>query len=105
MSSMVVKEIRYRLRPGVEREVFLSASEAVGQELETIPGYLRRELLEDDDGWFRDVVYWRSREDAKRSVTTIADKPDCQACIALMDESSMRITHLGAIQAHVAEPS
>jgi len=106
---LIAKEIRYRLHPGVEREAFLEAPEAVEPELETIAGYIRRELLEEDDGWFRDVVHWRSIEGAERSVEAIAAKPGCQTCIALMDASSMQIAHLRIVQEHFAcvvpEPS
>ena len=103
---MIAKEIRYRLHPGVEREAFLEAPEAVEPELETIAGYIRRELLEEDDGWFRDVVHWRSIEGAERSVEAIAAK---RSRLALMDASSMQIAHLRIVQEHFAcvvpEPS
>jgi hypothetical protein len=99
MSAAVAKAIRYRLRLGVDRAGFLAASDAVGPELETIPGYLRRELLEEDDGSFGDVVCWRSMSDAQRSTEAIAAQPDSQTCIALMDASTMQVAHLSVVQA------
>ena len=98
MKHVTVKVIEYELAEHADREAFLRTSAVVMPAIETLKGFIKRELLEGEDGRWRDVVYWESRQDADQSEVEISELPACVTCIAMMDHSDMTVTHFALIQ-------
>src|SRR5258705_6015076 len=98
MKRPTVKVIEYKLAENADREAFLTASAAVTPAIKTLKGFIKRELLEGEDGRWRDIVYWESRRDADQSEVEISELPACVTCIALMDHSDMTVTHFVLVQ-------
>ena len=95
---VTVKVVEYKLAENADRDAFLRASAAVLPAIKTLKGFMKRELLEGEDGRWRDIVYWESREDADQSEVGISELPACLTCIAMMDHSDMTVTHFVLIQ-------
>ena len=88
-----VKIIEYSLAKSADEKEFLKASQALMPEIAKLKGFIKRELLRGENGRWRDVVYWESKEDADRSEYDIPNIPACVTCIALMDHENMNVSH------------
>lgn len=55
-----VEIVQFRLKPGVSEADFLAANEPVQADLQKTSGYIRREMLRNDDGQYIDLVFWNS---------------------------------------------
>lgn len=85
MTQTTVELAPFRLADGVTEDELKRASEAVQSAfLEKQEGYLRRELLRQDERSWCDLVYWSSPEAAHRAVSIAMESPVCQRYFALM---------------------
>ncbi len=84
--------VLYRLKPDTNRDRFLAISAQATVWLQQQPGYLGRELLEDDGQWI-DVVRWASRDDALSAASAFADVPEAAVFMAVVEPDSVRMLH------------
>ncbi len=98
MKNITVKIVEYTLAKDADLEAFLNASAALMPELAKLRGFIKRELHRGENGRWRDVVYWKTREDADRSELDIPNIPACVTCIAMMDHSDMTVAYFELAQ-------
>lgn len=96
--KITVKIIEYGLAPGVSEQKFLETSAALMSEFAKLRGFIKRELHKGENGRWRDIVYWQSRNDADRSELDIPNIPACAKCIAMMNHADMTIAHFEQVQ-------
>lgn len=98
MKKISVKIVEYKLANGADEKPFLNASAALMSGLAKLRGFIKRELHRGENGRWRDVVYWKAREDADKSDREIPNLPACVRGIAMMDHFDMTVTHFRLAQ-------
>ena len=98
MKNIAVKVVEYKLAKDADEGAFLNSSAALMPELAKLRGFIKRELHRGENGRWRDVVYWKTREDADRSELDIPNIPACVTCIAMMDHSDMTVANFELAQ-------
>ena len=83
----------YRLKPDVDRNRFLEISTQATDWLRTRPGYLGRELLEDDNGQWVDSVRWATMDDALAAASAFMEVPEAAAFMDVVEPESITMLH------------
>jgi antibiotic biosynthesis monooxygenase (ABM) superfamily enzyme len=83
----------YRLKPDVDRNRFLEISTQATEWLRTRPGYLGRELLEDDNGQWVDLVRWATIDDALAAASAFMEVPEAAAFMDVVEPESITMLH------------
>src|ERR671911_765422 len=79
----------YRLKPEVDRKRFLEISTQATEWLRKRPGYLGRELLEDDNGQWVDLVRWATMDDALAAASAFMEVPEAAAFMDVVEPESI----------------
>ncbi|MCA9486936.1 hypothetical protein H6501_03790 [Candidatus Woesearchaeota archaeon] len=74
------KEIfSYELAEGVTEEKFLQVANRIHEVwMSKQSGFVGWEINKEENGTYTDIVYWKSKDDAKNSETTMKDIPNVQ---------------------------
>jgi antibiotic biosynthesis monooxygenase (ABM) superfamily enzyme len=83
----------YRLRADVDRVKFMAISSQATEWLRHRPGYLGRELLEDDGGQWVDLVRWATIEDALAAASAFMEVPEAAAFMDAVEPDSITMLH------------
>ena len=83
----------YRLKPDVDRNRFLEISTQATKWLRTRLGYLGRELLEDDNGQWVDLVRWATMDDALAAASAFMEVPEAAAFMDVVEPESITMLH------------
>src|SRR5919107_1567577 len=83
----------YRLKADVDRDQFMEISDRATEWLRDRPGYLGRELLEDDSGQWVDLVRWATMEDALAAATAFMEVPQAAAFMDAVEPDSVTMLH------------
>ena len=83
----------YRLKPDVDRSRFMEISNRATEWLRQRPGYLGRELLEDESGLWVDLVRWATMEDALAAGSAFMDVPEAAAFMDAVEPESITMLH------------
>ena len=83
----------FRLKDGVDREPFLAAAEAASGWLRSRPGYLGRDLLEDDGGQWVDLVRWSTIDQARSAAEALMSATATAPFVAAIDPATVRVLH------------
>ncbi len=72
-----IEVVHSRLNEGVDPKSFLETSRIVGREFSAAqPGFLKREIGSNDDGTSLILVWWKTADDARNSISRIETVPD-----------------------------
>ncbi len=85
--------VMFRLKPGFDRSQFMAISTRATEWLRKRPGYLGRELLEDDSGQWVDLVRWATMEDALAAARAFSDVQEAAAIMDAVEPDSIRMLH------------
>jgi hypothetical protein len=83
----------YRLKGDLDRGQFLEISARATEWLRNRPGYLGRELLEDDSGLWVDLVRWATIEDALAAANAFMAVPEAAAFMDAVEPESITMLH------------
>ena len=83
----------YRLKADVDRNQFMEISDRATEWLRNRPGYLGRELLEDDSGQWVDLVRWATMEDALAAASAFMEVAQAAAFMAAVEPDSITMLH------------
>src|SRR5688500_11758160 len=83
----------YRLKPDVDRDQFIEISNRATEWLRVRPGYLGRELLEDDNGQWVDLVRWATMDEALAAASAFMEVPEAAAFMDVVEPESMTMLH------------
>jgi antibiotic biosynthesis monooxygenase (ABM) superfamily enzyme len=89
----VLEMVQYRLKPDTERARFLEVSELATRWLRAHPGYLGRQLFEDESGLWIDQVRWDALDHALAAAAAFMETPDAAAFMAVVEPESVRMVH------------
>ena len=83
----------YRLKAEAHRDQFLEVSARATEWLRNRPGYLGRELLEDESGQWVDLVRWTTMEDALAAASAFMEVPEAAAFMDAVEPESITMVH------------
>jgi quinol monooxygenase YgiN len=83
----------YRLKAEVHRDQFMEVSARATEWLRNRPGYLGRELLEDDSGLWVDLVRWATMDDALAAASAFMEVPQAAAFMDAVESESITMLH------------
>jgi hypothetical protein len=83
----------YKLKASVNRDQFMEVSARATEWLRGRPGYLGRELLEDESGLWVDLVRWTTIEDALSAASAFMEVPEAAAFMDTVEPESITMLH------------
>ena len=83
----------YRLKGEMDRDQFLEISARATEWLRDRPGYLSRELLQDDSGQWVDLVRWATIDDALAAAAAFMAVPEAAAFMDAVEPESITMLH------------
>lgn len=83
----------YRLKPDQDRDQFMEISTRATDWLRQRPGYLGRQLLEDDNGFWVDLVRWATMDDALAAAGAFMEVPEAAAFMSAVEPESVIMLH------------
>jgi antibiotic biosynthesis monooxygenase (ABM) superfamily enzyme len=83
----------YRLKADVDQDQFLEISARATEWLRNRPGYLGRELLEDESGLWVDLVRWATIDDALAAANAFMAVPEAAAFMDTVEPESIIMLH------------
>lgn len=93
MADGTYEMVLFRLKPGVDRDTVQAVSDQANTWLREQPGFLSREVLEDESGQWIDMLRWASLNDALAAAEAFTGTPVAAAYMGLVDEESIRMLH------------
>lgn len=86
MSNVIIEMATIKLLPGkIERDL-LKASEKFQQDfVNSLKGFIRRELVHVKDNEYADIIHWQSMEDAKAVLNQEMNSVACMEFFSLME--------------------
>ena len=83
----------YRLKPAADRDQFMEISARATDWLRRRPGYLGRQLLEDDSGLWVDLVRWATMDDALVAASAFMEVAEAAAFMDAVEPDSVIMLH------------
>jgi hypothetical protein len=105
LDAMTIEHVTYRLRPGADRLAFVEANDRVDAFLARQSGFEARQLAQDADGTWIDLVWWADRSSAEAAAQAFARAPEAIAVSGLIDPDGMVFRHLDLVRESPAEPA
>lgn len=99
-NSLVIEMARARLSPGVDPQAFLQLSDDLLPTLQSLPGFIRRELWQMEDGEWVDILYWESLEDALNAAEIFPTFQGAQSLMEVLDLSTLTMQHLKQVRSY-----
>lgn len=92
--------VTFRLK-GADRTAFLAANGEVDSWLKRQPGFVHRQLAEEPDGTWSDLVTWASRDEALGAAEQMGKDMGSLSAMSMIDPDSVVMRHAD-IQATLA---
>ena len=92
--QLTVEIVLFKLKEGAETGAFITAAAGLEPFLQTQSGFVRRQLLQGDDGQWSDIVHWRTLAEAHQAAETVMQEPSCHPFMGMIDENSVTMFHM-----------
>lgn len=102
MTDFVYEIVLFQLRPGVGREQYLAATTKASDWLQAQPGFLGREILEDESGQWLEILRWATTEDALAAARASEEADFVAAIMDAVVPETVRMLHPRRRAAHDA---
>ena len=90
--------ISYELAENITQEHLLAvAKQVVTDWMKNQPGFIKWEIHSNNDGAFTDIVYWKSKDDAKNAEKEMANIPNAAEWFACYKEGTISSKNLSKI--------
>ncbi len=84
----------FKLKDGLNEADFVEAAKGVEPFVQKMSGFVRRQLLQGEDGQWIDIVHWNSLDEALQATEAVMQEPTYHTFIGMIDESTMTMHHL-----------
>jgi hypothetical protein len=98
MNNLTVELVEYKVKSGVDEDLFLKASEEIMKDIRKLGGFVRREVVKGMDGIWFDILYWNSLSEAQEAAKKVMEHSSCLHFFQMIDESSIKMSHLQQVQ-------
>ncbi len=90
--------ITYKLADGITQKHLLKIAEKIIETwMSKQAGFIAWEIHKNNDGTYTDIVYWQSKEDAKKSESDMVNIPNASAWYSCYQEGSISSKNLNLI--------
>ena len=89
----VTEVVTFKLVAETSIAEFKLSAISVEKELQKIPGYLRRSLLQSDTGEWIDIVSWNQLNTAKAAAMSLQENPTAQQFFSHIDPNSVAFNY------------
>ncbi len=89
----VLEHVSFRLLDGTDPSDFLNAAHATEALLRERGALIRRYLVREDDGVWRDIIEWTSMDEALAAAEAVMQAPDFAPFAAMIDPKSVEMRH------------
>lgn len=89
----VTEVVTFKLAAEASASEFKLSAVAVEKELQKIPGYQRRSLLQSDTGEWIDIVNWNQLTTAKAAAVSLQENPAAQQFFGHIDPNSVALNY------------
>ncbi len=89
----VTEVVTFRLVAEASISEFKISAVSVEKELQKIPGYQRRSLLQSDTGEWIDIVNWNQLTTAKAAAVSLQENPAAQQFFGHIDPNSVALNY------------
>ena len=90
--------ISYKLAEGISKEHLLNiTSEIINTWMSKQPGFIKWEIHKNNEGNYTDIVYWESREDAKKSEADMVNIPNANDWYSCYEKGTISSKNLDLI--------
>lgn len=97
--KMIIETAQYKLKTGTNEKEFIQSSEEIQREfLEKCKGFISRQLLKSDDGYWMDYLHWRNEDDAKQAAEKFTQHPSTKKFESMIDPNTAKMMHFKIIQ-------
>jgi len=97
-SNTVFEILKWTSKPGVPDEQMISAVNAMVSDLTNLQGFLNQSLYKNSDGFWVDVYYWETEQNAHDSNQAMADKTSFKDLMGLIEPDSVTVEILTPLQ-------
>lgn len=92
--------ISYKLAPAITEDHLLKvAKDIIENWMRNQGGFIKWEIHKDSDGHYTDIVYWATKEDAKKAEADMVNIPNAGDWFACYEEGSISSKKLDQVAA------
>lgn len=95
--TQILEAVLFELNVGEDREVFLKNASITQMKVEQYAGFIQRQLFENDEGQWLDLVWWQSHDEAMKAGELIMQDEACQPFMQAIKADTMKMYHLKTI--------
>lgn len=89
----IIEIVIYSTKGGVNPTEHLMKSNAIGQVLAKMDGFVKRDFTQDLEGKWVDLVYWRDLDSAQHAASIFPTLPEALSFIDDINDSDMQMLH------------
>lgn len=90
----IVELVKWKAKPEVIDGSMVYAVDSIRPDLETLPGFINQSLYKDDKGYWVDIYFWETREQAVASNDLMAPRASFRDLMNLIDAETISIEFL-----------
>lgn len=98
-APVVAEVVSFRLMPGTDPAAFAHAAQGTEALLRATPGFIRRRLVQADDGQWTDWVEWQNLMTARQAAEAVMAAPEFAPFMAMIDPATVAMRHDAVIVA------
>lgn len=100
---MIIELVLFTLKDGYAPKQFLEAANASMADLRTMPGFLSRELMKNEQGQWVDLIHWNSLEKALAAAAVFPQMESAQPFMEMIEHAQTRMMHLEQLRSYEKE--
>ena len=99
LGTSVAEVVSFRLLAGTDPTAFARAAQGTAGLLRATPGFIRRRLVQAEDGQWTDWVEWQDLATAHSAAEAVMVAPEFAPFMAMIDPASVAMRHDAVIVA------
>lgn len=99
----VVEVVLFKPQASIKREAILETLSVMQATVEAKKGFVSRQVLENEDGQWLDLLWWESLDDALKAAEEVQHDPELAPHFAIFEGAEMTMMHLHPVQLSMLE--
>jgi hypothetical protein len=95
--TQILEAVLFELNQGEDREMFLMNANVTQLKVEQFDGFIQRQLFENSQGQWLDLVWWKSHDQAIQASEQIMHDDTCLPFMQSIRTDNMQLYHLNII--------
>ena len=94
----VLEIVKWKVKPEIKDSQLIEAVNAMVPDLKKLDGFINQTLYKDNEGFWIDVYYWDTAENAHLSNERMADKESLKKLLEIIELSTVTMEVLNPLQ-------